>query len=41
MVRTIYKMITKDKGENALILLTSLKQFLMEMYGDQFGELVC
>ena len=26
-------MITKDKGENALILLTSLKQFLMENTG--------
>ena len=34
-------MITKDNGANALILLTSLNQFLKEMYGDQFGELVC
>ena len=34
-------MITKDKGANALILLTSLNQFLKERYGDQFGELVC
>ena len=34
-------MITKDKGANASILLTSLNQFLKEMYGDQFGELVC
>ena len=34
-------MITKDKGANALILLTTLNQFLKEMYGHQFGELVC
>lgn len=34
-------MITKDKGANALILLTSLNQFLKEMYGDKSGERVC
>ena len=32
-------MITKDKGANALILLTSLNQFLKEKYGDQLENL--
>ena len=35
----IKKMITKEKCHD--LLSNSLKYFLREMYGDQFGEFVC